>query len=88
MILLESGKGIKGVIQAINNIREFLVTIIKFINSVFKSIGIALQIILNMIVKIYIWIATLPVWLTAFATITLIISAIYFIVGRQAGKSD
>ena len=88
MYILARGKGLQGVINAINNVIEFLKTIIKFINSIFKSIGVALNIILQMSVKIVVWIATLPSWLIAFATITFIISMIYFIIGRTTGKSD
>lgn len=76
------------IIEAIENVIEFFETLFEFISSIFKSIGIALRIILDMSVKVFVWIGTLPSWLIAFATITFIISMIYFIVGRTAGKSD
>lgn len=81
-------EGLEEILDAFRNIIEFFQMLFQFIASVFKSIGVALNIILQMSVKIMVWIGTLPSWLIAFATITFVISMIYFIVGREAGKSD
>lgn len=55
--------------------------------SIFSSLALAFTYLLKTVNLAFTVIATLPDWLKAFATITLAISIVYFIIGRNAGKS-
>lgn len=88
MYLLASNSGIQAVVNAIKNLIEFIQTILTFIANIFRSMILAFNMLLQMIPKVMTLIATLPSWLITFATITIGVTVAYFIMGRQAGKSD
>lgn len=88
MYLLANNGGIQAVVNAIKNLIEFIQTILTFIANIFRSMILAFNMLLQMIPKVMTLIATLPSWLITFATITIGVTVAYFIMGRQAGKSD
>lgn len=88
MFLLRGDGGIQAVIDAIVNIFDFFVMLFKFIGNTFKSMVLAFTMLLQMIPKVMTLIATLPSWLISFATITIGVTIAYFIIGRNAGKSE
>lgn len=89
MYLLANGNGgIQAVVNAIKNLVEIIIAIWNIIMNIIKSISLAMGYMLQLIPKIYQIITTLPIWIQAFAYITISICIAYFIIGRQAGKSD
>lgn len=88
MYILANNGGIQAVVNAIKNLIEFIQTILTFIANIFRSMILAFNMLLQMIPKVMTLIATLPSWLITFATITIGVTVAYFIMGRQAGKSD
>lgn len=75
-------------IKGIKEILNFIRALFGILMNIFKIIGLAFQYLITIVNVCVTTIATLPTWLTAFATITLGISIIYFIIGRNTGKSD
>lgn len=88
MFLLANNGGIQAVVNAIKNLIEFIQMLFSFIANIFRSMILAFSMLLQMIPKVMTLIATLPDWLIAFATITIGVTIAYFIMGRNAGKSD
>ena len=78
----------KGVINSFKWLINFFKTIFSLISSIFKTIATAFEYLITIVQLVITTIATLPEWVKAFALITLSISIIYFIIGRQTGKSD
>ena len=77
-------KAIKGIKEILNFIR----TIFSIVGKIFKVIGMCFRYLAHIVQIAFTTIETLPSWISAFAVITLCISIIYFIVGRNTGKSD
>lgn len=88
MFLLRGNGGIQAVVDAIKNIIEFFEMLFQFIGNIFKSMILAFNMLIQMIPKVMILIATLPDWLITFATITIGVTVAYFIIGRKEGKRD
>lgn len=78
----------KGLINSFKWIIDFFKTIFGIISSIFKTIETAFNYLITIIDLVIDTIGTLPIWLVAFAMITLSISIVYFIIGRNTGKSD
>lgn len=78
----------KAVINGFKWIITFFKTIFSIISTIFETIATAFTYLITIIQLVIGTIATLPNWLKAFALITLSISIVYFIIGRQTGKSD
>lgn len=76
------------IIEALQNLFDFFETLFSFIMNIFKSIGLAFGYLIQLIPKVLQLIATLPQWLIPFGTITIGVVVAYFIIGRNAGKSD
>lgn len=77
-----------GIINSFKWIINFFKTIFSLISSIFETIATAFRYLITIVQLVITTIATLPNWLKAFALITLSISIIYFIIGRETGKSD
>ncbi len=75
-------------IKAIKEIFGFIKTLFNILMSIFKTIGLAFGYLIKIVQIAFTVISTLPSWLTAFATITICISIVYFIIGRNTGKSE
>lgn len=88
MFLLRGNGGIQAVVDAIKNLIEFFQMLFQFIANIFKSMILAFNMLLQLIPKVMTLIATLPPWLISFALITIGVTIAYFIMGREAGKSD
>lgn len=56
--------------------------------SVFETLGMVIRYLITIVGLAIDTIATLPSWLKAFALITLAISVAYFLIGRNAGRTD
>lgn len=75
-------------IKAVKEIFGFIKTLFNILMSIFKTIGLAFGYLIKIVQIAFTTISTLPSWLTAFATITICISIVYFIIGRNTGKSE
>lgn len=65
-------------VNAINEIWNFFIGILENMLLMFDYIGIVANLS-------YSFIATLPPWLQAFGTCTIVVSVLYLIVGRESG---
>lgn len=73
--------GFSFIINLFKSIVDMFMYIIKSIITMFRIIGGIINIIFELM-------NTLPYWLTAFISVTLMVSVLYIIVGRNPGKSD
>ncbi len=78
----------KAIVNGFSFIINLFKTIFSIIMNLFKTIGMLFQYLITIINIAITTIATLPPWLRAFAILTISISTIYIIVGRNTGKSD
>lgn len=78
----------KGIINSFKWIIKFFKIIFGIITHIFQAIGYAFNYILSIVALVSRIILTLPSWLLGFATITLSIAIVYFIIGRESGKSE
>lgn len=78
----------KGIINSFKWIITFFKTIFSIISTIFETIVTAFNYLIKIVQLVVTTAATLPTWLTSFAMITLAISIVYFIIGRNTGKSD
>lgn len=78
----------KGIINSFKWLINFFKTIFNIISTIFETIATAFRYLITIVQLAIGTINTLPTWLKAFALITLSISIVYFIIGRQTGKSD
>lgn len=77
-----------GIINAFTWLINTIKTLFSMLMNIFETIGMCFNYIISIINIVINIIATLPTWLKAFATITLAISVAYFLIGREAGKSE
>lgn len=77
-----------GIINGIKWFIDAVKMIFDIIMSVFDTIGMVFRYLFTIIQIAFTTITTLPSWLQAFAIITVSISIAYFLIGRNAGKSD
>lgn len=78
-------------IKAIKSLKEIynvLTTIFSIVMNIFRTIAQTFNYLLSIGQTIVSVLATFPAWLQAFGMITLTISIAYFMIGREAGKSD
>lgn len=78
----------KGIISAFTAIINLFKMVFGMIMSFFKTIAMVFVYLINIVDIAFEVILTLPEWLKAFAIITISISIAYFLIGRNAGKSD
>jgi len=77
-----------GIINAFTWLINTIKALFSMLMNIFETIGMCFNYIISIINIVINIIATLPTWLKAFATITLAISVAYFLIGREAGKSE
>lgn len=77
-----------GIINSFKWIINFFKTIFSIISTIFETIATAFNYMITIVQLSFTTIATLPTWLKAFAIITISISIVYFIIGRDTGKSE
>lgn len=75
-------------IKALKDILNFIRTLFSIVMNIFKTIGNAFNYLISIGKTVISVLATFPSWLQAFGMITLTISIAYFMIGREAGKSD
>lgn len=68
------------IVNTITTVWDFFMNIIKNITLMIEYLGIALEIC-------YKAIASMPTWIQAFGTLTITISLLYMLVGRDTGGS-
>lgn len=73
--------GIKWIISFFKEIWEFLESLISGLILAFRYLFIIVELAIKTI-------GNLPDWLQAFGIITISITAMYFVIGRQAGKTE
>lgn len=78
----------KGILSGLEAIIEGIKMAFTFIGTIFKTLGLAIGYVVTIVQMSLDLALTLPTWLQAFAIITITISVIYFLIGRNAGKSD
>ncbi len=78
----------KGIISGFTTIINLFKMIFSIIMSFFKTIAMVFVYLISVVDIAFDVILTLPEWLKAFAIITISISIAYFLIGRNAGKSD
>lgn len=76
------------VINGFSWLINFFKSIIDMLMFAIKSIITMFEILISIVDIVFGLLNTLPYWLTSFISITLMISIVYIIVGRNAGKSD
>lgn len=67
---------------------NFLKDIWEFIGSILSGLTLAFQYVFYVIDMSIDFILNMPSWLQAFGIISITICGVYFVIGRQAGKSD
>ena len=77
-----------GIINAFKWLIQTIKTTFSILMTIFQTIAMAFNYLLQIVNIVINLIATLPVFIRAFALITLAISITYFIIGRNAGKSE
>lgn len=70
--------GFEFIINTINTIWDFFIGILEHLLMMFQYIGVVANLAYSLI-------NGLPIWLKSFATITIFISVLYLIVGRESG---
>lgn len=78
----------EAIVDAIDTLINFIETIWEFIQNIFSAITVAFDIIGRVITMAFEFILTMPAFISGFAILTIIISIVYFIIGREAGKSE
>lgn len=78
----------KALVSGFKWIINFFKTVWSFVGNILKGIVVAFQILGRIVTLAMQTILTLPPWIQGFLIITITITIVYFIVGRQAGKSD
>lgn len=77
-----------GIINGISTLINSIKMIFEFIGGVISTIAMVFKYLLEIVNLVFGIIPTFPSWLMAFAVITASISIAYFVIGRNAGKSD
>lgn len=77
----------EAIVDAIENLIEFIETLWEFIQSIFAGITVAFDILGRIVTMAIEFLLTWPPYISAFATVTIIISVVYFVIGRETGKT-
>lgn len=78
----------KGILNGFKWIITFIKLIYNFFINIIKGVITAFRYLITIVQLAFTTIATLPDWLIGFAIITISICVLYFIIGRNLGKSD
>lgn len=76
------------IINGFSTIINIFKMVFDIIMSIFSTLGMVMRYLFIIVELVFTTILTLPSWLQAFAVITVSISIAYFLIGRNAGKSD
>lgn len=74
-------QGFQWLIDTITQIWEFFMSMLSGIMLAFRYLFVIMELAIQTI-------GNLPDWLQAFGIITISITVMYFVIGREAGKSD
>ena len=77
-----------GIINCFKWLIECIKNVFSMFMSIFSTIGMVFKYLISIVDIAFEVVGTFPDWLKAFAIITLSISIAYFVIGRNAGKSD
>lgn len=75
----------QAIIDAFNWIIDTIKTLMEFVTSFFSNLGMLAKYIGLVATMCYDLVATLPPWLQAFGTLTILVCVLYMILGRQTG---
>ena len=78
----------KAIISGFTFIIDTIKMIFGFVGSMLKTIVMVFEYLLTIVNLAFNVVTTLPDWLRAFCVITISISIAYFLIGRNAGRSD
>lgn len=78
----------KGIINGFKWLINFFKTIFGLVNTIINTIISVFTYLITIVRLAFNTLYTLPGWVLAFGVITISISIIYFIMGRDTGKSD
>lgn len=78
----------KAIISGFTFLIDTIKMIFGIIGSIFTTLGLAIRYLITIVGLAFNVVATLPEWLQAFCLITIAISIVYFLIGRETGKSD
>lgn len=79
-------RAVKSILNGFTNLIDFIQTVFKILGNVLQQIVYLIKYILQAINISTSFIATLPAWLSVFATITVSISVLYILLGRSTGS--
>lgn len=78
----------KGIINGLKALIDIFKLLFSIIGSIFSTLGLVITYVIKIVDMALGVVATLPDWLQAFGIITVGVSVAYFLIGRNAGKSD
>ncbi len=78
----------KGIINFFHFLSTIIKTVFGMVMDIVSTIGMVFKYLISIVQIAFEVIATFPPLIKAFAIITLSISIAYFVIGRNAGKSD
>lgn len=76
---------VKAIASGFNDLINFIGTIFKVLGNLLQQIVYLIKYVLQAISVSTSFIATLPSWLSVFASVTVAISVLYIIMGRKGG---
>lgn len=77
---------VKAIASGFNDLINFIVTVFKVLGNLLQQIVYLIKYVLQAVNISTSFIATLPAWLSVFATITVSISVLYILLGRSTGS--
>ena len=78
----------ESITDAIENLIEFIELLWDFIGNIISGITVAFDILGRIVTLAIEFILTTPSYIQAFMLVTITISVVYFVIGRETGKSD
>lgn len=76
---------VKAIASGFNDLINFIQTVFKILGNILQQIVYLFKYLTQAIAVSVSFIATLPPWLSVFATVTVSISVLYIILGRKGG---
>ena len=77
-----------GIINGITSFVNIIKSLFSMIMNFFKTFILVFEYLANIVGLAFTVIFTFPPWVKSFATITIGICVVYFLIGRNSGKSD
>lgn len=78
----------KGILSALKWFIDIIKLLFNTLMNIFKILGKVFQILFQIVNIAFTTILSMPTWLQAFMVITIIVSVMYVVLGRESGKSD